>query len=157
MSCPYAEYNNREDMSNDEYNTKYKDGFNTREDMINEHNNLKNTIKDMYNNPDIFKEKYNKLPKVMFYLSSNLFNIPNDHNLCIYLQQLYTELEQGLEIKKVFLTELSEEKIKHIKNDNNYLLIPAGIDYEIYKMMLRNELTDIILDILKKYNDNRHQ
>ena len=59
----------REDMYNEE--------FNTREDMINEHNNIKETLKDMYNNQVIFKEKYNKLPKVMFYLSSNLFNIQN--------------------------------------------------------------------------------
>ena len=118
-----------------------------------EHNNLKETLKDMYNNKAIFKEKYNKLPKVMFFLSPDLLIIPDGYNPCIYLHGLYTELEKEVG-NKIVLTEFSEEKIKNIKHDR--ILIPAGIDYAIYKMMLRNELTDIISNILKNIPQQSH-
>ena len=74
MSCPYAEYNNkennnREDMSND--------GYYTIENMVNEV-------------PD---NNESKLPGVMSFLSPSLFNIQPGFNSCIYLQTLHKKLD----------------------------------------------------------------
>ena len=168
MSCLYAEYNNIEHMSNDKYNIIENMG-NEEDKLINPLSGISsliapeqsnpphppkvnpdeyNKLKDIYNNQVIFKEKYNKLPKVMFFLSSNLFNIPDGYNPYIYLQGFYRELEKEVG-NKIVLTGFLEEQIKNIQHKHNRVLIPAGIDKDMYLMMLRSELTDIISNILK--------
>ena len=129
MSCPYAEYNNREDMSNNGYNyieDTSNNGYNYIENMVND-GGMSNKDESKFRGGMSNKDE-SKLPGVMSFLSPSLFNIQPGFNSCIYLQTLYKKLEAN------FKENINTQKIP----------IPPGVNYNSYFIQLRNELTDII-------------